>query len=66
MTKERFEFTIEAEAEHDGIPAIVRVRRWLKEAKRMYGIKCIEGRKVETDLVTTMPGSTTSTTEGNQ
>lgn len=46
-TKERFQFVIEADAEHGGTPAIIRVRKWLKEAIRQYGIRCTEGRRID-------------------
>ena len=43
--KQQFQFTVEAD-DQNGVPPIVSVRRWLKEGKRRFGVKCMEGREI--------------------
>lgn len=58
--RDRPRFRLVVQALDDPVPAIVRLRRWLKTGLRSFGLRCTDAVQVEGDDSTTTTTTTTT------
>jgi hypothetical protein len=54
---ERFQLTVEAVPGWGDVPAIIRLRRFLKAALRSYGLRCTEAREITPPVPASRPAA---------